>query len=66
MGPAVLSALAASITTSIFCDTAYHLYTRRLSDGTIGVPRVVYGSSAVMKTFGEYFVTRTPLSMPSC
>lgn len=52
------SALAASISSGTFTDTAYHLYSRRLPCGKIGAPRVVHANSRVLKAAGEYFVAR--------
>lgn len=55
---ALQSALASSITTGTFPDTAYHLYSRRATDSKFGSPRIVYGSSTVLKAAGEYFAAR--------
>ncbi|KAF7789947.1 hypothetical protein EIP86_000895 [Pleurotus ostreatoroseus] len=55
---ALQAALASSLTTGVFPDTAYHLYSRRLSENRIGVPRVVYANSTVLKAAGEHFVAR--------
>lgn len=65
MPTALQSVLAGSLVTGIFCDTAYHLHSRRSSNGKIGAPRVVYASSAVLKTSGEYFAKRTFISLDS-
>lgn len=55
---ALQSAFASSITTGIFPDTAYHLYSRRAADSKFGSPRIVYGSSTVLKAAGGYFAAR--------
>ncbi|KAJ3526498.1 hypothetical protein NM688_g8254 [Phlebia brevispora] len=51
-------AVAASLTTGTFPDTAYHLYSRRLSNGNIGKPRIIYVNSTVLKAEGGYFVAQ--------
>ena len=55
---AVNDALAASLATGTFTDTAYYLCSRRLANGGIGCQRIIYANSAVLKAAGNYFVTR--------
>lgn len=56
--PAMQHALASSVSGGIFADTAYQLYSQRQKSRKIGKPRVVYGSSIVMKAVSSHFRTR--------
>lgn len=51
----VREALAVSIATGTFTDTAYYLFSRRTANGGVGHPRVVYASSRVMRAAAEHF-----------
>ena len=51
-------ALAASITSGSFTDTAYYLFSRRTVNGRVGHPRAVYASSRVLKAAAEHFDAR--------
>ena len=51
-------ALAGSIDAGVFNDTAYYLFSRRLSDGSAAEPRVVYANSSVLKDAADYFEAR--------
>ncbi|GJF00224.1 hypothetical protein PsYK624_165040 [Phanerochaete sordida] len=51
----VQEALAATISTGSFADTAYYLFSRRTADGAVGRPTVVYASSRVMRAAAEHF-----------
>ena len=55
---AVQAALGASLATGSFVDTAYHVFSCRLSDGKVAVPRTVYANSAVLKVSSDHFVAR--------
>ncbi|KAI0684087.1 hypothetical protein BC835DRAFT_668948 [Cytidiella melzeri] len=53
--PSLQLALAASVATGAFSDTAYYLYSRRLQYHEVGHPRVVYANSELMKGAGSHF-----------
>ena len=59
---AVRRALAASLVTGTLTDTAYHLFSRRLANGHIGLPRTIYANSTVLQASGDHFVARGCLS----
>ncbi|EKM49895.1 uncharacterized protein PHACADRAFT_131778 [Phanerochaete carnosa HHB-10118-sp] len=48
-------ALAASISTGSFIDTAYYLFSRRTAEGRVGHPLAVYASSRVLKAAADHF-----------
>ena len=56
--PALQLALASSLDDGVFADTAYSLYSRRLSNWKIGKPATIYANSLVMKDAGQYFAAR--------
>lgn len=56
--PVLQQALAASIGRGVFADTAYHLYTKRLSSSRVGKPEVVYANSLVMRAAAPSLDTR--------
>ena len=51
-------ALAASISSGSFTDTAYYLFSRRTANGGVGYPRAVYASSRVLKVAADHFDAR--------
>lgn len=53
------AAVATSLASGAFVDTAYYVFSRRLSNGRVGVPRTIYASSAVLKAMDPYFLSRT-------
>ncbi|KAI8975819.1 hypothetical protein BD414DRAFT_496996 [Trametes punicea] len=52
---ATLGALEASLTTGVFIDCQFNLYSRRVLDGTIDTPLPLYANSEVLKKTGDYF-----------
>ncbi|EKM49898.1 uncharacterized protein PHACADRAFT_179263 [Phanerochaete carnosa HHB-10118-sp] len=53
--PSLQDALAASISSGTFTDTAYYLFSCRTADGGARHPRAVYASSQVLKASGDHF-----------
>ncbi|KAI0339997.1 hypothetical protein BDW22DRAFT_1360470 [Trametopsis cervina] len=51
-------ALLNSAAKGTFADTRYYLYSRRLKNGAIGEPRVVYANSKVMQGAAAHFVSQ--------
>ncbi|OJT01842.1 hypothetical protein TRAPUB_7707 [Trametes pubescens] len=47
--------LEASLTTGIFIDCLFYLYSRRTADGTVDTPLPLYASSEVLKKTAEHF-----------
>lgn len=53
-----LALLKASLTTGVFIDCLFYLYSRRTSHDTIDTPLPLYASSEVLKKTAEHFQSR--------